>query len=41
MQITGIEVIRRSPGVAIGVVDGEKIELNYGDTLRVNVGFDY
>ncbi|GAJ10749.1 unnamed protein product, partial [marine sediment metagenome] len=41
MQITGIEVIRRNPGVAAGVVAGEKIELTYGDTLRVNVSFDY
>ena len=41
MNITGIEVIRRNPGVAIGVVAGEKIELTYGDTLRVNVSFDY
>jgi len=39
MNITGIEVIR--PGVAIGVVAGEKIELTYGDTLRVNVLFWY
>lgn len=40
MNITGIEVIR--PGVAtIGVVAGEKIELTYGDTLKVNVSFDY
>ncbi len=49
MIITGIEVIRgnpgggirHNPGVAIGVVAGEKIELNYGLTLRVNVSFDY
>ncbi|GAJ17823.1 unnamed protein product, partial [marine sediment metagenome] len=40
MNITGIEVIR--PGVAaIGVVAGEKIELTYGDTLKVNVSFWY
>ncbi len=41
MNITGIEVIGRNLGVAIGVVAGEKIELTYGDTLRVNVSFDY
>lgn len=42
MNITGIEVIRRNPGVAvIGVIVGEKIELTYGDFLRVNVSFDY
>lgn len=41
MSIIGIEVIRRNPSVAIGVVAGEKIELTYGDTLRVNVSFDY
>ena len=40
MNITGVEVIR-NPGVAIGVVAGEKIELTYGDTLRVNASFDY
>jgi len=41
MNITGVEVIRRNPSVAIGVVAGEKIELTYGDTLRVNVSFGY
>jgi len=42
MAITGIEVIRRNPGVAaIGVVAGEKVELTYGDTLRVNVSLEY
>ncbi|MBA7686396.1 hypothetical protein ES703_94843 [subsurface metagenome] len=49
MNITGIEVIRRNPGMAIvpnpgvviGVVAGEKIELTYDETLRVNVSFDY
>ncbi|GAI71532.1 unnamed protein product, partial [marine sediment metagenome] len=41
MSITGIEVVRCNPVVATGVVAGEKIELTYGDTLRVNVSFDY
>ena len=42
MNITGVEVIRRNPGVAaIGVVAGERVELTYGDNLRVNVSFDY
>jgi len=40
MNITSIEVAR--PGVAaIGVLPGERIELTYGDTLKVNVSFDY
>ncbi|GAI65000.1 unnamed protein product, partial [marine sediment metagenome] len=40
MNITGKEVIR--PGVAaVGVLPGEKVELIYGDTLKVNVSFDY
>jgi len=41
MNITGVEVIRRNPGVDVGVITGEKVELTYGDTLRVNVSFDY
>ena len=41
MVITGIEVIRRNTGIAIGVVTGEKVELNIGDTLRVTTSFDY
>jgi len=41
MNITGKEIIRRNPDVAVGVVVGEKVELTYGDTLRVNVSFDY
>ena len=40
MDITSMEVIRR-PGVAIAVVTGKKVELTYGDTLKVNVSFDY
>ena len=40
MNITSMEVIR--PGVAaVAVPVGEKIELTYGDTLRVGVSFDY
>jgi len=42
MNITGVEVIRRNPSMAvIGVVAGEKIELTYGDTIKVNVQFEY
>ncbi|MBA7675317.1 hypothetical protein ES703_83547 [subsurface metagenome] len=42
MSVTGIEVRRRNPDVAaMGVVVGEKVELTYGDTLKVNVSFDY
>ena len=40
-SITGVEIIRRNPGVAVRAVAGEKIELNYGDTLRVNASFNY
>ncbi len=42
MDITSVEVIRR-PGVAIqvGVAPGEKVELAYGNTLKVNVSFDF
>jgi len=40
VDITSVEVIRH-PGVAIEVVTGEEIELTYGDTLKVNVGFDF
>lgn len=41
MNITGIEVIRGNPGVAIGVVVGQKVELTFGDALRVDTAFDY
>ena len=40
MDITSVEVIKR-PGVAIEVVTGEKVELTYGDTLKVNTSFDF
>jgi len=40
MNVVGIEVIRRNRA-AVAVVAGEKVELTYGDTLRVNVSFDY
>jgi len=46
MTITGIEVIRRNPGVAgnpmtIGVPAGEKLPVNVGDTVRVHMTVDY
>ncbi len=41
MDITGIKVIRNNSGVAIDVLPGERIELTYGDTLKVNISFDY
>ena len=45
MQITSVEVIKRNlaPGspVAIRAIPGEKLELTYGETLQVNVSFDY
>jgi len=48
VNITGLEVIRGNPGVAVanpgiavGVIIGERIELTYGERLRVNTSFDY
>ncbi|MBA7466780.1 hypothetical protein ES707_01970 [subsurface metagenome] len=41
MNIASIEVIRRKSLVGVRVAPGERVELTYGDTLRVNVGFDY
>lgn len=41
MNITGIEVIRHNPGVAVGVVVGEKLAVNPGDTVRVHMTVDY
>ena len=53
MNITGIEVIRRNPGIAIGVVTeekrpvavgalvGEKLPVAVGDTVRVHMTVDY
>lgn len=39
MSVVGIEVIRRNR--AVEAVAGEKIELTYGDTLRVTTAFDF
>jgi len=41
MNITGIEIIRNNPSAPMGVITGEKVELTYGDTLRVNVSLEY
>ncbi|MBA7646787.1 hypothetical protein ES703_54553 [subsurface metagenome] len=42
MNITGVEVIRRNPGVAaVGVVAGEKLPIEVGDTVRVHMTVDY
>jgi len=42
MNIVGIEVIRRNPGVAaIGVPVGEKLPVAVGDTVRVHMTVDY
>jgi len=41
VNITGIEVIGRKALVGVRVAPGEKVQLTYGDTLRVNVSFDY
>ncbi|MBA7577663.1 hypothetical protein ES708_19516 [subsurface metagenome] len=47
MRITGIEVIRGNPGIspnpgpAVQALPGEKVELTYGQSLRVNTSLDY
>ncbi|GAI49032.1 unnamed protein product, partial [marine sediment metagenome] len=42
MNVTGIEVIRRNPGVAAtGVPVGEKLSVSVGDTVRVHMTVDY
>jgi len=42
MNIIGLEVIPDSPGgLAIGAVPPEKVELTYGQKLRVNTSFGY
>ncbi|GAI81087.1 unnamed protein product, partial [marine sediment metagenome] len=41
MNITGVEVIRRNSGVALGVVAGEKLDVEVGDTVRVHMTVDY
>ena len=42
MNITGLEVLSDSLGrLAIGAVPPEKVELTYGNTLKVNVFFAY
>lgn len=46
LSISSIEVIRGyhaggNPGLAIGAVPPEKLELTYGDTLRINTSFVY
>ena len=41
LSITSIEVIRANPGLALEAVYPEKVELTYGDSLRVNVRLDY
>ncbi|MBA7608170.1 hypothetical protein ES703_15345 [subsurface metagenome] len=41
MNITGIEVIRHNPGVAIEVVAGERLPVSVGDTVRVHMTVDY
>ena len=50
LSISGIEVIRGyhgalpasgNPGLAIEAVPPEKLELTYGDSLRINTGFGY
>ncbi len=41
MTITGIEVIRHNPGVAVGVPVGEKLTVEVGDTVRVHMTVDY
>lgn len=41
MIITGIEVIRGNPGPAVEAVAPEKLELTYGDILRIATDFNY
>ena len=42
MNITGIEVIKRNPSVAaMGVVAGETLPVEVGDTVRVHLTVDY
>ena len=41
MNITGIEVIKHNPGVAVGVPVGEKLTVEVGDTVRVHMTVDY
>ncbi|GAI70732.1 unnamed protein product, partial [marine sediment metagenome] len=41
MNIASLEVVGHRTPIGVGVLAGEKIELTYGDTLRVNVSFDY
>jgi len=42
MTITGIEIIRRNPGMAaVGVPVGEKLPVEVGDTVRVHLTVDH
>lgn len=41
MKINGIQAIRNKSGATIGVAPGGRIELAYGDTLRIYVSFEY
>lgn len=41
MNIIGIEVLPGNPGVNIGAVPSEKVEITYDQTLRINTRFDY
>ena len=41
MQVTGIQVIRGNPALAVEAAPGEKLELTYDDKLRINTGLDY
>jgi len=41
MDIIGIEVIRANPVTETEVIPGQKIDLTYGDRLRISVSMDY
>jgi len=45
LSITGVQVIRgnhdANMGLAVQALPGEKVELTYGDSLRINVRLDY
>jgi len=41
LSIIGLEVIRKNPGIPVEVAPPGKLELTYGDTLRITTSSDY
>jgi len=41
MNIVGIEIVKPEPPSTTAVLPGQKVELTYGDVLRIGVSFDY